>query len=92
MLFLDASPRISLYFPFVVLFTQLKITLTKENKEILFLETFFFFLGQEWIYHFVPEECTHCILSSGANKVSKRLYWDVFKPLDLLLQEKVLKW
>lgn len=39
MLFLDALPRISLYFPFVVLFTQLKIILTKEKKEILFLET-----------------------------------------------------
>lgn len=43
MLFLDALPRISLYFPFVVLFTQLKITLTKEKKEILFLETFYIF-------------------------------------------------
>lgn len=40
MLFLDALPRISLYFLFVVLFTQLKIILTKEKKEILFLETF----------------------------------------------------
>lgn len=47
MLFLDALPRISLYFPSVVLFTQLKIILTKENKYILILETcqIFFFLG-----------------------------------------------
>lgn len=47
MLFLDAWPRISLYFPFVVLFTQLKIILTKEKKEILFLETCEFFWGVE---------------------------------------------
>lgn len=34
------------------------------------------------MYHFVPEECTHCILSTGANTVSKRDQWDAFKPLD----------
>lgn len=45
MLFLVALPRIPLYFPFVVLFTQLKITLTKEKKDILFLETFKIYLG-----------------------------------------------
>lgn len=49
MLFLDALPRISLHFAFVVLFTQLKIILTKGKKEILFLETFeiFFRVGMD---------------------------------------------
>lgn len=83
MLFLDVLARISLYFSFVVLFTHLKIILAKEKKEILFLETFYFFFKDR-------NGCITLSLKSVLTayyplvqmQCQKRLYWDVFKPLD----------
>lgn len=46
--FFYALPRISLYFLFVVLFTQLKIFLTKEKKDNLFSEIYIY----AYIYFF----------------------------------------
>lgn len=66
------------------LFTQLKIFLTKEKKDNLFLEIHMYiyvYFVDGWTYHFVLERCIHSV-HAGACAVPERQHLRVFKPLN----------